>query len=391
MAKNIADGKELRLVVLDDAAVGRDVDLAIAEGIEGIHGFIGRCARCQMHENLYVGRGDVFYLSCLDFSLFHRLGDAFDEAHRGFAIWNLGDDEGLAVELIYLGSHLQGSATLTVVVFAHVDGSTRWEVRVDGKLFSPEVVDGSIAEVVEVMWQYLAAQSHGDTLGTLCQEQREFSRQGDRLLVAAVVRELPVGGFRVEHHVERKLRESCLNISGSCRTVAREDISPVTLRIDEQVFLSHLHQGIADGSVSMRVELHRVSHDIGHLVVSSVVHAFHGVEDASLHGFQSVFDMRHSSLQNYIRRIVEEPVLIHAAEVVYGGCIESVHRLIVGMFLLSIRILQIIRILAFQLVFIFNFVAHISLLILILLIYGKNTTFFRENAYLCRKFTKNKI
>lgn len=110
-----------------------------------------------MHENLYVGRGDVFYLSGLDFSLFHRLGDAFDEAHRGFAIWNLGDDEGLVVELIYLGSHLQGSATLTVVVFAYVDGSTCWEIRIDGKVLSPKVVDGCIAEVVEVVWQHLAA------------------------------------------------------------------------------------------------------------------------------------------------------------------------------------------------------------------------------------------
>ncbi len=133
MAQHIADGEELRLVVLDDAAVGRDVDFAVAEGIEGIHGFIGRCAWSQMHEDLHVGRGNVIYLSCLDLSLFHRLGDGVDEASGGFAVWNLGDDEGLVVELVYLGSHLQDASTLTVVVFAHVDGSTRWEVRIDGQ------------------------------------------------------------------------------------------------------------------------------------------------------------------------------------------------------------------------------------------------------------------
>ena len=43
--------------------------------------------------------------------------------------------------------------------------------------------------------------------------------------------------------------------------------------------------------------------------------------------------MRHGSLQDDIRSIVEEPVLIHSAEVMYSISIESVHRLIIGMFL----------------------------------------------------------
>ncbi len=37
MLEHIADGEELWLVVFDDAAVGRNVDFAVAEGIEGIH------------------------------------------------------------------------------------------------------------------------------------------------------------------------------------------------------------------------------------------------------------------------------------------------------------------------------------------------------------------
>ena len=38
-----------------------------------------------------------------------------------------------------------------------------------------------------------------------------------------------------------------------------------------------LHESVADGRVAMRMELHGVADDIRHLVVASVVHAFHRV------------------------------------------------------------------------------------------------------------------
>ena len=85
----------------------------------------------------------------------------------------------------------------------------------------------------------------------------------------------------------------------------------------------------------MGVELHGVSHDVRHLVISAVVHALHRVQDAALYGLQSVLDVRHGTLQNDVRSIVKEPTLVHAAQVVDGCRIESVHGLIVRM---SLRI-----------------------------------------------------
>ena len=40
VAQHVADGEELWLVVLDDATVGRDVDLAVGKGIEGVDGLV---------------------------------------------------------------------------------------------------------------------------------------------------------------------------------------------------------------------------------------------------------------------------------------------------------------------------------------------------------------
>ena len=327
-----------------------------------------------MHKNLNICRSNIVYLACLNLTLFYRFGDRIDEAACSLTEWYLADNECLVVEFVYLGSYLQCTTSLSIIVFTYIDGTACREVGIELEWLALEIVDGSIANLIEIMWQNLTAQSHGNTLGTLCQEQREFGRERDRLLVSAIIRELPVGGFRIENHIESKLREACLDISGSSSTVARKNVSPVTLRIDEQVFLSHLYQSISDRRITMRVKLHGMSHDIGNLVVSSVVHALHRVEDASLYRFQTILNMRNGTLEDHIRCIVEEPVLIHSAEVMYSRSIESVHRLIIGMFfgrnlLVGIfrsilfrfcrRIFQIWRFFLFKTVFIFNFVAHI--------------------------------
>ena len=67
------------------------------------------------------------------------------------------------------------------------------------------------------------------------------------------------------------------------------------------------------------------------LVVAAVVHALHAVEDASLNGLQSVLNVWHGAFQYHIRRIVQEPVFIHAAQMMYGRGIKPVHGLVVGM------------------------------------------------------------
>ena len=75
VAQHIADGQKLRFIVFYDAAVGRDIDFTVCEGIEGIDRFVRRDARCQMYLDLNIGCREVFYLTCLDLTLF----DGFDD------------------------------------------------------------------------------------------------------------------------------------------------------------------------------------------------------------------------------------------------------------------------------------------------------------------------
>ena len=79
----------------------------------------------------------------------------------------------------------------------------------------------------------------------------------------------------------------------------------------------------------MRVELHSMAHDVRHLVVATVVHTLHGMEYASLHRLQAILYMWHRTVKDDIRGIVQEPVLVHAAEVMHHRGIKTVDRAVV--------------------------------------------------------------
>ena len=116
----------------------------------------------------------------------------------------------------------------------------------------------------------------------------------------------------VEHHVEGKLGQAGLDVTRCCGSVTRKDVSPVTLTINEQLFLTQLHQCIANGGITMRVVLHGMSYEVGHLVVTSVVLFLHRMQYAALYGFEAIVEMRHRTFKDNVGGIIQEPVLVHS-------------------------------------------------------------------------------
>ena len=174
-----------------------------------------------------------------------------------------------------------------------------------------QVLDGCIANLVQVVGQNLTVQANGNTLGSLRQQQGKFNGQGDRLLVAPIVREFPLRSLGVEDHIQGKLAQTCLDITARCSIVARDDVTPVSLTVNQQVFLSQLHQRVLDAGITVGMELHGMTYYVGYFVVTAVIHALHGVQDTSLYGFKTVTDMGNGSFQNYIRGVIQEPALVH--------------------------------------------------------------------------------
>src|SRR5574344_11707 len=346
MTENVAHRQELWLLILDDTAVGRYVDFTVGESIECIQRLVAAHTGSKMHQYLHMGSGIILHLASLNFALFHSFQYAIYQCGGSFSERNLLDNQCLIVQLFYLGTHLEYATALTVIIFTHIYTAARREVGIEVELLTVQISNGSITYLTEVMRKYLGRQSHGNSFCTLCQQQRKLDRQRDRLLVTTIVRELPVCGLGIKYCIHSKLTKPCLYISGSSSTVARKDVTPVTLAVNEQILLSQLHQGIADGGITMRMELHGMSHDVRHLIVAPVVHALHGVKDTALHRFETILQMRYGTLQNYIGCIIQKPVLIHAAQMMYGGSIKPVYGFIIGVgilpYLLFIAVLLIV-------------------------------------------------
>ena len=67
-----------------------------------------------------------------------------------------------------------------------------------------------------------------------------------------------------------------------------------------------------------------MTHHVRHFVVASVIKFAHGMQDAALNRFKAIVQVWYRTLQNHIRGIVQEPVLVHACQLVRDGVAAAV-------------------------------------------------------------------
>ena len=233
VAQHVAHSEELRFLVHDDAAVGPDGDFAVGEGIQGINGDVAARAGLQRDDNLGGGTGVVLDLADFYLATLTGLEDGLDDVTRGLAVGHVLDQQRLVVKFLDFGTHAHVAAAFAVIVVAHVDVASRLEVGIEVELLAAQVADGGVNDLVEVVGQDFARQTDGDTLGTLCEQQRELGGQGERLTLTSVIGHAPVGHFGVIDRIKGKFAQACLNITSGSRTVAGEDVTPVTLGVDK--------------------------------------------------------------------------------------------------------------------------------------------------------------
>ena len=116
LAEHRAYREEMRLLVLDDAAVGRDVHFAIRKGIKGVQRLVRRGSGGEVYQYFHLVGGIVVYLAHLDFPFFYGFQYRVDERRCGFPVGNFADAECLVVYFRYLGTYAHHSAPLAVVV-----------------------------------------------------------------------------------------------------------------------------------------------------------------------------------------------------------------------------------------------------------------------------------
>ena len=315
VAQNLAGGHEDGFVVHDDTGLRREAYLATGEGVEGIDHLVGRNTGREVAHNLHFGSGVVVHLLDFDFPLLVGFQYTLNQHVGGDAVRYLGDDDGLAfLVVVHFGADAQAAAQGGIVVFGDIYQPSRGEVGIDDKRLVAQDADGGFQQLAEVVRKNHRGERDGDALGALRQQQRELDGQRHRLLLAAVIAGFPLGGLGVEHHLLGEFRQTGLDITASSRPIAREDVAPVTLTVNQQVLLHHVDQRIVDGGVAMGMVEHGGTHDIGHFGETAVIGLFHGVQDATLHRFEAVVDVGNRAVQDNIGGIINPIIAEHACQ-----------------------------------------------------------------------------
>ena len=317
--EDFVHGQELRLVVHNDAGVRGEVALAVRECIQRVYGLVGGHVAGQVDEDFDLVGGHILYL--LDFYLALVLGfeNGLYEVLGVFAVGDFGDGDGALVDFFDFGAHLHPAAPLALHILRAVGRAAGREVGVELERLAFEYGHGGVQEFVEVVRENLGGETHADAVGALGEQQREAHGELRGLVVAAVVGFHRRGHLGVEHHFLCEFAEARLDVTGSGVGVAGEDISPVTLAVHGEAFLSEGHEGAEDGLVAVRVELHSLSHDVGDFGVGAVVDAVHSVQNPALHGLEAVHDMGHGPVENDVGSIVQVPVLEHPGQFELAG------------------------------------------------------------------------
>ena len=146
------------------------------------------------------------------------------------------------------------------------------------------------------MRQDLGVQTDRNTLHALRQQQRELNRQMDRLVLTAVVTLHPFRGLGVKYCLQGKLTQPRLDVTRSGGSITRQNISPVSLAVNEQIFLAQLHQRVTNRRIAVRVVLHRLTDDVRHLVVLAVIYRLHRMQYTTLYRLESILYRRYSTL-----------------------------------------------------------------------------------------------
>ena len=153
-----------------------------------------------------------------------------------------------------------------------------------------------------------------DALGAEHEQQRQFAGQGDGLLVAAVVAGHELGDLVVEHFRARQLGQAAFDVTRRGGEVAGEDVAEIALAFDEVALVGQHHQRVADRGVAVRMVLHGVADDVGHLDEPAIVLLVQRPEDAALDRLEAVRQVGDGAVADDVGGVIEEAAVDAAVE-----------------------------------------------------------------------------
>ena len=305
---------QLRFVLfVDEHQVRRDRHLAVGEGVEGVNHLLGVGAAGQLDLDLDLFGGKVADGGNLDLVLAGGILDRIDQIFGGGAVGNVANDDALGISGIEPGTHQH--LAVAIFVLGDVDLATGEEIGEDLERSVPQVADLGFEEFDQVVRQDLGSHAHGDTVGSLGEQDRDLGRKDDRFPVAAVVGILELGEFRIVEDFPGQGSEAALDVARGGRIVAGEDVAEVPLLVDEHILVGQDHQGGGNRLIAVRVVLHGVADDAGHFVETAVVHFEKSVQDATLDRFQAIVDVGDSPVLDDVGSVLDEVAFVKTVDI----------------------------------------------------------------------------
>ena len=249
-------------------------------------------------------------------ALVHTVGDGGGDNHVvSFVVLF---DSGVGAEDDRTASGGIGLADTVVAV----DGAAEGEVwgfdilhqALDGDLGIVDICHAAVQTLGQVVGGHIGGHTDGDTVRAVDQQVGYLGRE-DRRLLAFVV----VGGHHVDrvlldigHEFVRNLAQAGLGVTHGCGRVA-VDRAEVTLTVDQRIahrpVLSQTHQGAIDTGIAVGVVFtHDITYDTGTFLRGGVVEdavLVHRIEDAAVHGLESVAHIGQSPRHDHRHCIVD--------------------------------------------------------------------------------------
>ena len=264
-------------------------------------------------------------------------GSPLNGCHQRSGVGSSGDlpDHQFSAFNIYSGT--QSYLAVAVVVFSYIHHPALLKVGEYLKLFAPQMGDLGINKLVEVMGQYKRTHTHGNTVGAQHQQAGHLRRQLGGFFFAAVVVGYEIGYVVVEHSFIRQFAQGTLGVTRRSGRRTGKDITEVTFFMDKvrcihmpepfsavavhfhtlnaAAFVGKYHDGVANGSIAVRVIVHGVAHDIGGFGGAAViVILIKGPQNSPLYGFQTIIHIRYGTGTYDITCVIQKVPIHHLAE-----------------------------------------------------------------------------
>ena len=271
-----------------------------------------------------------------DLAVAKLLRDGQDHVVRVDLIGQFRDHDDRAVALLLdggLAAHADRAASGAVGVLdalvAHDEAGGRevgpldaLHARLEGLLLGglgvvEHPVDG-LGDLAQVVRRHLGGHTHGDAAGAVDEEIRHARRQDHGFLRLAVVVRLEVDRVLVDvpDHLHGQRGHLALGVTHGGRAVVAAG-AEVPLAVDHRVphrpRLCQADERVVDRRVAVRVEVtHSVGDGLGRLHVAAVGPVAvvpHRVEDAAVHGLESVPHVRQRSPDDDAHRVIDVALL----------------------------------------------------------------------------------